>query len=603
MNQDDERRIVSFWAAKKTQKLPAAMPSLHRWKDQDRLHYVAMTPGAKEPLDATLERLGLADIMVRSVERICPFLVEGTERHVRLVGQIKDLAERLWLWHEAIRLLRNHGNSPLLKRTMDMSWVMMCKTVLLSKAAGDILTECYYDYPLLPVCLSLNVWETYPYLTMLRDQKRGVIFTHHMGRLGVLSVSQWLTAFREFKRVYVRTGFSPSAAAYAQGLFYQYAHFVQNQHESAQERDRCYDMGSYKVMEPDLPDRLLGSPLNSELIHLHEPELFYLMRHVRACLCYYQAARSWKPVHATERRAALQVMSKFVSAMICDRRMYTTLQGQVRTNFYRRALQPGDNGIYHQTRGLKPSKTDYADAGEVLSNQRHEFYTLLRTFASDTVEVHMKAWVADQEQSMKNEPDDPELALDDPPDPIVDQDIDAMDIDEVPVEPVTPVKERRSRLWDYVSVDRSHRDFVARLIVQSAFDIYTGYACRSRQLEEFDIQRHGFLDDGALPPPLDQPPASPAVALDELMEGRGHQPPFLLFISHMYVVLTPEETWVSPRFEEAFPHWLRQVVARGHLSKETIHPTLHPLLLSPAELVLPTTRPAVDPSHVYRIQL
>lgn len=559
MNPDDERTIVSFWAGVK--QLPAAMPSLHRWKDQDRIHYVTTHPGAKDPLEATLRKLAQAARALDAMERVAPYLIDQTARHARLVGQIRDIAERLWLWHGAIRMLRAHGNSALIKIVMDTSWVLVIKALFLGTVTADILNTENYESPPLPMLLAGNVWVTFPFLEMMQRRGRGILFTNPEGMLKCLSLSQWMTAYREFKRVYVRTGFSPSAAAYLQGLLYQYAHFVHNRHESFQERERCYDMPNYRAETPALPSRLLGGPLNDELIHVHEPDLYFTLRHLRAAHTFYTEGR-WVPMGRPERKAVLRTLVAFIAAMLADRRMYTTMASEVRTNLMRRALQPGDSAIHHQTRGLKPSSTDFADASEILSVQRREFYNVINGkegFLRDTPDTHMRIWMAEQERIMQHEPD------------VHETDEDAAD--------------QRERLWDYVSVERSSREFVILLIVQAAFDIYTRYACRVKERDEFDLYRHGYMDDASVPPPLDSPPDSPYEALRVLADQLNHKPPFFIVLSHMYAVVTPDAVRVSPRLEEAFTWWLREAVRGGQLSKDTIHPALCPLLLPLDQLI------------------
>lgn len=549
MNPADERAIVSFWSG--VHQLPAAMPSLHRWKDQDRIHYVSTHPGAKEPLEATLIKLSKAARAIDAMERVAPYLIDQTDRHARLVGQIRDIAERLWLWHGAIRLLRAHGNSALIKIVMDTSWVLMIKALFLGTVTADILRTENYESPPLPMILAGNVWVTFPFLEMMQMRGRGILFTNPEGMLKCLSLSQWMTAYREFKRVYVRTGFSPSAAVYLQGLLYQYAHFVHNRHESFEERERCYDMPNYRAQAPELPSRLLDGPLNDELIHVHEADLFFTLRHLRAAHTFY-AAGQWVPMGRPERKAVLRTLVAFVAAMLADRRMYTTMASEVRTNLMRRALQPGDSAMHHQARGLKPSTTEFADASEILSVQRREFYNVINGregFLRDTPDTHMRVWMAEQERSMEHEPDVPDDG------------------------------EERERLWDYISVERSNREFVILLIVQAGFDIYTRYACRVKDRAEFDLYRHGFMDDASVPPPLDAPPDSPAEALRVLVDQLNHKPPFFIVLSRMYAVVTPDAVRVSPRFEEAFTWWLREAVRRDQLSKDTIHPALWPLLL------------------------
>lgn len=558
MNPDDERTIVSFWSG--VHQLPAAMPSLHRWKDQDRIHYVNTHPGAKDPLEATLGKLARAARALDAIERVAPYLIDQTARHARLVGQIRDIAERLWLWHGAIRMLRAHGNGALIKVVMDTSWVLMIKALFLGTALADILRTENYESPPMPVILAGNVWVTFPFLEMMQKRGRGILFTNPEGMLKCLSLSQWMTAYREFKRVYVRTGFSPSAATYLQGLLYQYAHFVHNRHESYQERERCYDMPNYRAQAPELPSRLLDGPLNDTLIHVHEPDLFFTLRHLRAAHTFYTAGQ-WVPMGQAERRAVLRTLVAFVAAMLADRRMYTTMASEVRTNLMRRALQPGDSAIHHQTRGLKPSSTDFADAGEILSVQRRDFYNVINGkegFLSDTPDTHMRVWMGEQERIMQHEP----MAED---------------------------AEERERLWDYVSIERSNREFVILLIVQAAFDIYTRYACRVKERAEFDLYRHGFMDDASVPPPLDTPPDSPDEAR-RVLTGLNHKPPFFIVLSHMYAVVTADTVHVSPRLEEAFAWWVREAVRGDQLSKDTIHPALWPLLLPLDQL---TAEPAV----------
>jgi len=587
MDPDDERTIVQFWAAKINQQLPAAMPSLHRWKDQDRIHYVDTHPGAKDPLEATMEKLIRAARALEAMDRVGPVLIDRTDRHERLLGQVRDIAERMWEWHAVIRMLRTHNSSDLIKFVMDTSWVLMIKSLFQWGSMHGIMDMETYGDPPLPVPLYANVWAEFPFLELLQHRGRGILFTNPTGMLKSLSLGQWMTAYYEFKRVYLRTGFSPSAAAYLWALVYQYGSFVYNRHESNQARERCYDMADYRVQGIDLPCPLLGGPLNDKLIRAHEPDLFYTLRHLRAASAFYEAgAASWRPMSLAERRGVVHTLAAFITAMLADRRMYTTFASEVRTHLLRRALQPGDSAIHHQTRGLKPSRTDYAEASEILSSQRHDFYTIVHGkegFSKDTIETHMKLWLAEQEKLMAHAPDDNNGAMD------------ADDDDDTP-------QARRARMWDLVSVERSMREFVMVLIVQSAFDIYARYACRVRNQEEFDLYRHGFMDDASVPPPLDTPPESPAVAWHTYAENMGRKPPFFVVLSHMYaVVVSAEETRVSPRFEEAFTWWLREAVRGGQLSKETIHATLWPLLLRDDQLVRAGAPP--EPAHGPRLFL
>jgi hypothetical protein len=621
MDPADERLIVSFWASPKTTKLPAAMPSLHRWKDQDRIHYMDTHPGAKDPLPETLIRLGKAGHALAAIERVSMCLSIKSERNERLVGQIRDIAERLWEWHSIIRLLRAPTNSDKVKIAMNASWVVMIKAFYLSTAAVDILRENNYDA--MPVVLSHNVWETFPFLELLRFKGRGILFTNPTGMMSSLSLSQWITTYREFRRVYIRTGFSPSASTYFRALLCQYGYFIHNRHETVTAQMRCYDIPSYLTQAPFLPSELLMAPLNDELITKHEADLFYAMRHLRAARTFYEAGH-WDPMPLEERKMIIKALCSFVRAMLADRKMYTSFAGKVRTNLLRRALQPGDSDIHHRARDLKPSKTQYADAGEILSSQRHEFYNTVTGrdgFNQDTPDTHMKIWAAELEKLMDNEPDEHE-AFNEEVNEIRqrmreesgrndddDDDNDAMDIDEEP--PLNPTQEEeetirteiRSKLWDYISVERSNREFVILLIIQTDFDIYTQYASRINKQEEFDLQRHAYLDDAALPPPLDDPPSSPHEALHKFIDGMGYKPPFMIVLSHLYAIITPEETWVTPRLEEAFVLWMREAVRRGQLSKNTIHPTLVPLLLPQEQLVAAWTNETAIVPHGPRLTL
>jgi hypothetical protein len=268
----------------------------------------------------------------------------------------------------------------------------------------------------------------------------------------------------------------------------------------------------------------------------------------------------------------------------------------VRTNYFRRALQPGDSAVFHARQNLKPSRQDYAEANEILKVQRREYHSLVDSFSRETVDQHMTAWFKDQEDIMKGEPIH-EIVY-------ATAEVEAaMDIDADPDAPPSPLTgdQARDRLWDYISVERSHREFVARLIIQSCFDIYTAYACRSQGCAEFLLQTHGFVDDAALPPPLDMPPPDPDSCLDSFVTRLGYKPPFLVVLSHMYSVLTPVAVRITPRYEEAVLMWLREAVDQGHLSSATIHPALHPLLLPDAQLV--ASQVVAPPTHVRRLEL
>jgi hypothetical protein len=314
-----ERVVVSVWASPNMKTLPAAMPSLHRWGDQDRIHYVTMTPGAVDPLVHTLRgRLKRIDEVIHALERLCPCLTLRSERTLRLMGQVREVTDRLWRWHTQIRMLRNHNNPALVRTLMDMSWVLMIRAQYLTACAEDVLAEGYYDAPPRPVCMSQNVWSAYPFVRLLKEQKRGVIFTHPMGRMKLLTLAQWNTVYLEFKRIFVRTGYSPSAAAYIQAILHQYGFFIHNGHGDP----AVYDMDRYRAAHATPPSRLLGAPLTDGLIHDYEGELFYLMRHLRATQAF--AARgTWRPMRTPVRQAALKVVGNFVSAMVKDKRMFT----------------------------------------------------------------------------------------------------------------------------------------------------------------------------------------------------------------------------------------------------------------------------------------
>jgi hypothetical protein len=428
-------------------------------------------------------------------------------------------ANDAWIAHCQLRELVHPKSSAATQTALRLSWIAYCRHAFMAQLLKES-ADCEKMMERWPDVLVRTALD-FDYVQLLQSRGSVQVTLAPNQMVGDYPAHLVLASARLLLETLDLHGWSPSAGAYLDALFWRYALLL---HEDDTETpERAYEPDNGDVIDPDAASPLLpGDCLTDFFLETGERLFFHMLWRNRALQSYMaDAATATAGDPAAELARTAQELCDTVTHVLRHDMLGDTTTEAVKTPIMDYFLWPGER---EHMRFVYPDVSD-TDANSVLFRLRPDGYARLKD-AFD--KVALPSLISDYTKALNASA------------------------------AAAPGGDLEAAVCE--------RQSVAERIVLLATQTCIDASVVSASGPHGAMRGHAYLDNAALDPPYDRPPASAAAARAAMgIAGMGW--PIFIAIWGVYTILLPRgRPWVTPHLALAVRRWLAEAVRSGALN-------------------------------------